>query len=162
MYIVNPSVGGTLMEFQLAVRGKQGYSVQKKDNIMNNGNKTAKLVTAEQTSSDRQGIMTRLTFEDKPESDKPLVLRAKMRSVKEHIVELEVETPEEELYYVYGKGGFGQHLDRPCTGSKARGFSDGSCSEPGPAVCMGERKSENTDYLEYRGYSGNYPDRLLG
>ena len=57
------------------------------------------------TSSDRQGIMTRLTFEDKPESDKPLVLRAKMRSVKEHIVELEVETPEEELYYVYGKGG---------------------------------------------------------
>ena len=105
MYIVNPSVGGTLMEFQLAVRGKQGYSVQKKDNIMNNGNKTAKLVTAEQTSSDRQGIMTRLTFEDKPESDKPLVLRAKMRSVKEHIVELEVETPEEELYYVYGKGG---------------------------------------------------------
>ena len=72
---------------------------------MNNGNKTAKLVTAEQTSSDRQGIMTRLTFEDKPESDKPLVLRAKMRSVKEHIVELEVETPEEELYYVYGKGG---------------------------------------------------------
>ena len=46
---------------------------------MNNGNKTAKLVTAEQTSSDRQGIMTRLTFEDKSESDKPLVLRAKMR-----------------------------------------------------------------------------------
>ena len=46
MYIVNPSVGGTLMEFQLAVRGKQGYSVQKKDNIMNNGNKTASLVAA--------------------------------------------------------------------------------------------------------------------
>ena len=105
MYIVNPSVGQTLMEFQLAAKGKQGYSVRKKDNIMNNGNKTAKLVAAEQTSSDRQGIMTRLTFEDKPESDKPLVLRAKMRSVKEHIVELEVETPEEELYYVYGKGG---------------------------------------------------------
>lgn len=72
---------------------------------MNNGNTAAKLTETQQTSSDRQGVMTRLVFADPPESDKPLILYAKMRSVKEHIVELQVDTPEEELYYVYARGG---------------------------------------------------------
>ena len=104
-YIIHPSVGRTLMEFELAVKGDDGYSVRKKDNIMNNGNTAAKLTETQQTSSDRQGVMTRLVFADPPESDKPLILYAKMRSVKEHIVELQVDTPEEELYYVYARGG---------------------------------------------------------
>ena len=106
------------MEFQLAAKTEKGYSVQKKDNIMNNGNTTAKLVSVEQTSSDRQGTMTRLTFEDSPESDKPLILHAKMRSVKEHVVELQVETPEEELYYVYGKGGLDSTWTNPASAVK--------------------------------------------
>ena len=72
---------------------------------MNNGNKSAKLVTVDQISTDRQGLMTRMVFADKPESDKPLILRAKMRSVSEHVTELPIETPEEEIYYVYGRGG---------------------------------------------------------
>ena len=129
---------------------------------MNNGNKTAKLVTAEQTSSDRQGIMTRLTFEDKPESDKPLVLRAKMRSVKEHIVELEVETPEEELYYVYGKGGLDSTWTDPAQAVKCADSQMGVVLNRAQQYGMGEGKPENADYPEYRGYSGNYPDRLLG
>lgn len=104
-YIINVTVGRTLMEFELAVKGESGYSVKKKDNIMNNGNTSAKLVTIDQTSSDRQGLMTRMAFADQPESDKPLILRAKMRSVSEHVVDLQVETPEEEVYYVYGRGG---------------------------------------------------------
>lgn len=105
LYIINVTVGRTLMEFQLAAKGDGAYTVKKKDNIMNNGNTTAKLVSVEQTSSDRQGVMTRLAFSEAPETDKPLILHAKMRSVQEHIVELQVETPEEELYYVYGRGG---------------------------------------------------------
>ena len=104
-YIINVTVGRTLMEFELAVKGESGYSVKKKDNIMNNGNTSAKMVTIDQTSSDRQGLMTRMAFADQPESDKPLILRAKMRSVSEHVVDLQVETPEEEVYYVYGRGG---------------------------------------------------------
>ena len=104
-YIVNVTVGRTLMEFELAVKGGSGYSVKKKDNIMNNGNKSAKLVTVDQISTDRQGLMTRMVFADKPESDKPLFLRAKMRSVSEHVTELPIETPKEEIYYVYGRGG---------------------------------------------------------
>ena len=107
------------MEFQLAAKTEKGYSVQKKDNIMNNGNTTAKLVSVEQTSSDRQGTMTRLTFEDSPESDKPLIIfHAKMRSVKEHVVKLQVETPEEELYYVYGKGGLDSTWTNPAAAVK--------------------------------------------
>lgn len=117
-YIIDVTVGRTLMEFQLAAKTEKGYSVQKKDNIMNNGNTTAKLVSVEQTSSDRQGTMTRLTFEDSPESDKPLILHAKMRSVKEHVVKLQVETPEEELYYVYGKGGLDSTWTNPAAAVK--------------------------------------------
>lgn len=105
LYIINVTVGKTLMEFELAAKTENGYSVTKKDNIMNNGNTTAKLTEVRQTSSDRQGVMTRLSFEDQPGSDKPLILRAKMRSVEPHIVEFQVEIPEEELYYVYAKGG---------------------------------------------------------
>ena len=118
LYIIDVTVGRTLMEFQLAAKTEKGYSVQKKDNIMNNGNTTAKLVSVEQTSSDRQGTMTRLTFEDSPESDKPLILHAKMRSVKEHVVKLQVETPEEELYYVYGKGGLDSTWTNPAAAVK--------------------------------------------
>lgn len=118
LYIINVTVGRTLMEFELAVKGENGYSVRKKDNIMNNGNTTAKLAETEQISSDRQGTMTRLVFENKPESDKPLIIRAKMRSVKKHIVELPVETPEEELYYVYAKGGLDSTWTAPAEAVK--------------------------------------------
>lgn len=118
LYIVHAAVGRFLMEFELAVKEESGYSVKKKDNIMNNGNKTAKLVSVEQTSSDRQGVMTRLAFAEEPESDTPLILRAKMRSVPRHIVELEVETPEQELYYVYGKGGLDSTWTDPAAAVK--------------------------------------------
>lgn len=104
-YIINVTVGQTLMEFDLAVKDGNGYTVAGKDNIMNNSSTSANQVTVEQTSSDRQGTMVRLAFEDSPGSEEVLVLRAKLRSLPEHIVELETETPEEEIYYVYARGG---------------------------------------------------------
>ena len=105
MFIVNVTVGQTLMEFQLAVKENNTYKVKKKDNIMNNGSTAAKLVTIEQITSDRRGTLVRMAFEENPDSDKPLILQAKMRTVDEKVVKLDVETPEEEVYYVYGGGG---------------------------------------------------------
>lgn len=103
-YIINVTISGTLMQFDLAVKGDSGYTVRNNDNIMNNSSTAAKLVSVEQTSSERQGIMVRLAFEDRPGTDEPLILRAKIRSGEMRVVDLETETPAEEIYYVYGKG----------------------------------------------------------
>lgn len=117
-YIINVTVGRTLMEFDLAVKDGNGYTVAGKDNIMNNSSTSANLVTVEQTSSDRQGTMVRLAFEDSPGSEEALVLRAKLRSIPEHIVELETETPEEEVYYVYARGGLDSTWSDPADAVK--------------------------------------------
>lgn len=103
-YIINVTISGTLMQFDLAVKGNGGYMVRNNDNIMNNNSAAANLVSVEQTSSGRQGVMVRLAFEDRPGTDEPLVLRAKIRSDEQRVVDLEIETPAEEIYYVYGKG----------------------------------------------------------
>ena len=103
-YIINVTVGETLMEFELAVKDNNGYTVKNKDNIMNNSNTAAPTASVEQTSSDRQGIMVRLVLEEKPDTEEPLVLRAKLRSTSDHVVELDVETSDEDVYYVYGRG----------------------------------------------------------
>ncbi|HJD26692.1 MAG TPA: hypothetical protein IAA12_09590, partial [Candidatus Blautia intestinipullorum] len=103
-YIINVTISGTLMQFDLAAKGNGGYTVRNNDNIMNNSSAAKNLVTVEQTSSDRQGTIVRLAFEEKPGTDEPLILRAKIRSGSSSIVELDIEPPEEEIYYVYGKG----------------------------------------------------------
>ena len=36
LYITEVTVGSTLMEFELSAKTENGYTVQKKDNIMNN------------------------------------------------------------------------------------------------------------------------------
>lgn len=103
-YMIDVTIGGTLMEFDLAVKGENGYTVKKRDNIMNNSGSAEDLVSVEQTSSDRQGALVRLAFEDSPGTDDPLILRAKVRSGDSRIVEVDIETSEEEIYYVYAKG----------------------------------------------------------
>lgn len=103
-YMIDVTIGGTLMEFDLAVKGGNGYTVKKRDNIMNNSGSAEDLVSVEQTSSDRQGALVRLAFEDSPGTDDPLILRAKVRSGDSRIVEVDIETSEEEIYYVYAKG----------------------------------------------------------
>ena len=118
LYIVNVTVGQTLMEFRLAEKVNNTYKVKKKDNIMNNGSTAAKLVTIEQITSDRRGTLVRMAFEESPDSDKPLILRAKMRTVDEKVVKLDVETPEEEVYYVYGGGGLDSTWTNPAQALK--------------------------------------------
>lgn len=105
LYITDVVIGGTLMEFDLSVKGDGGYTVQKKDNIMNNSKASANLVSIELTSTSRTGTQVRLAFDEEPETEDPLVLYAKMRSVEKPEIALDTQVLEEEVYYVYALGG---------------------------------------------------------
>lgn len=105
LYITNVSIGNTLMEFQLSAKGESGYTFKKKDNIMNNKKAAASQVSVELTSTNRTGTLVRLAFEEKPAIDKPLVVTSKVRSVENEPVTLDTQTPDENVYYVYAKGG---------------------------------------------------------
>mgnify|MGYP004569419103 CR=1 FL=1 len=106
LYVAGVTVGATLMEFTLVQKSGDIYKGVKKDNIMNNSTTSADLTSVEQTSSTRQGVMVRLTFKEPPSAEEPLILYAKVRSVGEKIVDIEVDkSSTEEVYYVYARGG---------------------------------------------------------
>lgn len=111
LYITDVTLGDTLLEFKLCKKKGNSYKAKKKDNIMNNGSSSAGLISVEQTSSDRRGMMVRLKFKDSPGTDKPLIFQAKLRSTDERIVQLNVESTDQEVYYVYARG----HLDSTWT-----------------------------------------------
>lgn len=104
LYITNVSIGDTLMEFELSSKSDSGYVSVKKDNIMNNKKNTANQLAVEMISTSRTGTLVRLAFEEPPETEDPLVMYAKMRSVKEKSITLDTQMPKESLYYVYAKG----------------------------------------------------------
>ncbi len=124
LYITDVVVESTQMEFQLCAKGANTYVPQLKDNIMNNKKAASNKISVELTSSDRTGTRVRLAFEEEPGTDEPLILNAKMRSVEEHIITLDTQIPENEVYYVY-----------------ARGKLDGIYKEPAEAV---KRADERT------------------
>src|SRR5699024_3588616 len=64
-YIINVTVGRTLMEFELAVKGDNGYTSGGRDNIMNNSDTAAELAEVELTSTDRRGTLVRLALEER-------------------------------------------------------------------------------------------------
>ena len=111
LYITDATLGDTLLEFKLCKKKGNSYKAKKKDNIMNNGSSSAGLISVEQTSSDRRGMMVRLKFKDSPGTDEPLIFQAKLRSTDEKIVQLNVESTDQEVYYVYARG----HLDSTWT-----------------------------------------------
>lgn len=111
LYITDVTLGDTLLEFKLCKKKGNSYKAKKKDNIMNNGSSSAGLISVEQTSSDRRGMMVRLKFKDSPGTDEPLIFQAKLRSTDERIVQLNVESTDQEVYYVYARG----HLDSTWT-----------------------------------------------
>lgn len=111
LYITDATLGDTLLEFKLCKKKGNSYKAKKKDNIMNNGSSSAGLISVEQTSSDRRGMMVRLKFKDSPGTDEPLIFQAKLRSTDERIVQLNVESTDQEVYYVYARG----HLDSTWT-----------------------------------------------
>lgn len=105
LYIVNPSIGTTIMEFSLCKKKDGRYVEKKKDNIMNNKKAISTTTSIELVSMSRTGINVRLAFEESPEVDEPLVLYAKMKNVEECVVEIDTQIPQNEVYYVYAYGG---------------------------------------------------------
>ena len=105
MYVAGVTVGTTLMEFTLVQKSGDIYKGVKKDNIMNNSTAATDKTSVEQTSSSRQGVIVRLTFEDSPSSEEPLILYAKVRNAGEKVVDIQVDKSSvEEVYYVYAGG----------------------------------------------------------
>ena len=93
------------MQFNLSEKTGSSYTVKNKDNIMNNQAAAAKVVSAEQSSTTRQGVIVKLAFDNKPETDEPLILTAKMKNTGEKTVQLDVDKSQiSNIYYVYAKG----------------------------------------------------------
>lgn len=111
LYITDVSIGDTLMEFELSRKKKNSYVYRKKDNIMNNKKASESKVSIQLVTDARTGTQVRLAFEEAPETQEPLVVYAKMRSVEDHKVVLDTQVPQDNVYYVYAKGG----LDRTYT-----------------------------------------------
>lgn len=106
LYVAGVTVGTTLMEFTLVQKSGDIYKGVKKDNIMNNSTAATDKTSVEQTSSSRQGVIVRLTFEASPSSEEPLILYAKVRNAGEKVVDIQVDKSSvEEVYYVYAGGG---------------------------------------------------------
>ena len=106
LYVAGVTVGTTLMEFTLVQKSGDIYKGVKKDNIMNNSTAATDKTSVEQTSSSRQGVIVRLTFEDSPSSEEPLILYATVRNAGEKVVDIQVDKSSvEEVYYVYAGGG---------------------------------------------------------
>lgn len=105
LYITNVTVGSTLVEFELSAKSGNAFVPQKKDTIINNKKAAANQVSIEQVSNPRTGTQVRLAFEDEPETEEPLVIYAKMRSMEDHQVVLDTQVPQNSIYYVYAKGG---------------------------------------------------------
>ena len=106
LYVAGVTVGTTLMEFTLVQKSGDIYKGVKKDNIMNNSTAATDKTSVEQTSSSRQGVIVRLTSEDSPSSEEPLILYAKVRNAGEKVVDIQVDKSSvEDVYYVYAGGG---------------------------------------------------------
>ena len=114
LYITDVTVGTTLIEFELSAKsGGTAYIPQKKDNIMNNRKAGANRASVELTSTAGKGVMVRLALDEKPETEEPLVVYAKMRSMEEREITLDTQVPKDEIYYVYARGGLDRTYSNP-------------------------------------------------
>lgn len=139
LYITSISISDTMAEFELSKKSGGTYVYQKKDNIMNNKKAAANTISIELVSVARTGVQVRLAFDSSPATDEPLVLSAKMRSVEEHSIALDTQVPEDNIYYVYAKGGL-----------------DSTFLDPAEAVmradsCLGVVLNRNQQYVWERG-----------
>ena len=104
LYVTNPVINGTLMEFSLSEKTDGGYSVKKKDNIMNNRKAAASTIDIELTSTSRTGMRVRLAPGKRVTRHDPLIIYARLRNVPDHEALLDTIVPDDDIYYVYGKG----------------------------------------------------------
>ena len=94
-YITNVTVGTTMMEFELSAKFGNTYTVQKKDNILNNRKASGSQVDVALITTNRAGTLIRLTM---------LLVYSKIESMKDASVTLDTTVPQGELYYVYAYG----------------------------------------------------------
>lgn len=113
LYITAVTMGSTMMEFQLSKKSAKGYKVVNKDNILNNTKASASTVSVELVSNSRTGTQVRLAFEEEPGIEEPLVIYAKMKSLDDSRITLDTQIPEENVYYVYAKGGLDSVYTNP-------------------------------------------------
>ena len=104
LYVTNVTVGSTMMEFELSAKSGNTYTVQKKDNIMNNKKASGSQVDVALITTNRAGTLIRLTMTQKPETDSPLLVYSKIESTEDSPVTLDTTVPQGELYYVYEYG----------------------------------------------------------
>lgn len=140
LYVTDVTVGNTLMEFELSAKsGDSAYVPQKKDNIMNNKKAASNRVSVELVNASGTGVVVRLALDEKPETEEPLVVRAKMRSMEEREIVLDTQIPKDDIYYVYAQGGL-----------------DSIYTNPGEAVKCADKKmgvvlNRNQQYVWERG-----------
>ena len=104
LYVTNVTGGSTMMEFELSAKSGNTYTVQKKDNIMNNKKASGSQVDVALITTNRAGTLIRLTMTQKPETDSPLLVYSKIESTEDSPVTLDTTVPQGELYYVYAYG----------------------------------------------------------
>ncbi len=104
LYVTNVTVGTTMMEFELSAKSGNTYIAQKKDNIMNNKKASGSQVDIALITTSRSGTVIRLTMDQTPETDDPLLVYSKIESTEDTAVTLDTTVPQGELYYVYAYG----------------------------------------------------------
>ena len=77
------------MEFELSAKSGNAYTVQKKDNIMNNKKASGSQIDVALITTNRAGTLIRLTMTQKPETDSPLLVCSKIESTEDSSVTLE-------------------------------------------------------------------------
>lgn len=107
-YITSVNVGTNLMEFELSAKLGNRYVSYKKDNIVNNARANVNKVTIELNSVSRTGIQVRLSTGNLVKTKNVLTVVSKIRRVEEHVIALDTQIPDDNVYYVYAKGGLHQ------------------------------------------------------
>lgn len=77
-----------MMEFELSAKSGNAYTVQKKDNIMNNKKASGSQIDVALITTNRAGTLIRLTMTQKPETDSPLLVCSKIESTEDSSVTL--------------------------------------------------------------------------
>ena len=105
LYITGVTMGNTMMEFELSKKTKKGYEAVSKDNILNNVKAAASIASIELVSNNRTGTQIRLALDEASEIQDALVVYAKMKNANDDSIILDTQIPEDNIYYVYAKGG---------------------------------------------------------
>lgn len=103
----------------------------------------------ELVTNSRTGTQIRLALTETPEIQESLVVYAKMKNIGDDRIILDTQIPEEDIYYVYAKGGLDQYITDPGTALKEQ-MTDWCCAESCSAVCRerGNKKTKLTLNLE--------------